>query len=123
MADAQEIAQLAHGKYLLSQMRKVCGPELWPFVRAEIRANVPITSKAADAPVFTKAWFKSKTGLSGSHISNMMKAAKVKRAPRGDKNHQWTEKEAARTLRYIVAHSQNEIVRERAKTALSEITP
>lgn len=75
------------------------------------------------APVFTKAWFKAKTGLSGSHISNMMKAAKVKRAARGDKNHQWTEKEAARTLRYIVAHSQNESVRERAKTALSEITP
>lgn len=75
-----------------------------------------------DKPVCTKAWFKSKTGLSGSHISTMMKAAGVRLAPRGKKNHEWTKSQARKFLRYVIAHTQDKKASEGAESALREIT-
>lgn len=74
------------------------------------------------APSYTKAWFRANTKLSASHISNMMKGAKVKRAPRGGKNYEWSESEVRKTLKYIIDHSQDEEVVAASENALRKIT-
>ena len=99
---------------------QLTGP--WACPDDGIPPRTVVIPPETEKPVFTKAWFKSKTGLSGSHISTMMKAAGVKRAPRGKKNHEWTENQARKFLRYVIAHAQGQEAREGAESALREIT-
>jgi len=99
---------------------QLTGP--WACPDDSIPPSGVVIPPETEKPVLTKAWFKKVTGLSPSSISRMMKAAGVSRARRGGKDHQWTERQARKFLRYVIAHAQDKKASEGAESALREIT-